>query len=338
MIRQLLEWLAGLPPLPVYLTLGLISALENVVPPVPADTAVALGAFLSHKHVTTPVGVFLVVWTSNVAGAAGVYFVSRRYGRRFFATPTGRRLLSPASLAVIEREYVRFGMVGIFLARLLPGVRAVVAPFTGLAGLSPVRAIAPMAVASALWYGGLTIVGAALGSQWDRVEDLLGTVNRSLGLVTLLLALVIVAAVALRRRRAQRERLLDAATAALDPAHQGDGAEAMRAAAMLVLELAYADPAFSAEDRTAVCRHVRERWGLPEGEVPTFRPVEQGRLTRFRARLTSRFGHEQRQAAIERLWAVVFSEGGLGAQESRVMELAAELLGVSPDSARLPRR
>jgi hypothetical protein len=37
----------------VYAVLGLLAAVENVLPPVPSDAAVALGAFLSHRGVTT---------------------------------------------------------------------------------------------------------------------------------------------------------------------------------------------------------------------------------------------------------------------------------------------
>jgi membrane protein DedA with SNARE-associated domain/uncharacterized tellurite resistance protein B-like protein len=345
LIRQLLEWLAGLPPLPVYATLGLISAIENILPPVPADTAVALGAFLSHKHVTTPLTVFLVVWFSNVGGAAAVYWASRRYGRRFFATPAGRRLLSPSALAVVEREYLRFGIVGIFLGKLLPGVRAVVAPFTGIANLSAPRALLPMAVASGLWYGGLTLIGTVLGAQWDRIEEIIGTVNRTLGVFTVLLVAAVAAVVLLRRRRRRRERLLLAASAALEPARTSvgsaigaaeaaeaaDGADPIRTAALLLLELAYADPAFDAADRDEVCRHVRDRWGLPEGPAPAFHPVEQSRLASYRDRLTHRFGHEQRLELVERLWTVVFNESALGPQGSRLMRLAADLLGLGPD-------
>ena len=44
-----LSWLASLPTLPTYVVLMLLSALENVFPPVPADVAVALGAFLAQR-------------------------------------------------------------------------------------------------------------------------------------------------------------------------------------------------------------------------------------------------------------------------------------------------
>jgi membrane protein DedA with SNARE-associated domain/uncharacterized tellurite resistance protein B-like protein len=146
-----LVWLAGLPPAAVYVVLALLAAVENVLPPVPSDAAVALGAFLTNRGLTTPVGVFLVTWSANLAGAAGVYYASKRYGRRLFATRTGRRLLAPRSLAIIEREYLRFGVAGIFVSRFLPGLRAVVPPFAGLVGLSPARTFIPMALASAIW-------------------------------------------------------------------------------------------------------------------------------------------------------------------------------------------
>ena len=142
--------------------LAVLAAVENVLPPVPSDAAVGLGAFLSHRHVTTPLAVFLVTWVANLLGAAGVYLAARRYGRRLFASPTGRRLLTPRSLATIERGYLRFGIAGIFVSRFLPGIRAVVPPFAGLVGLGAVRTFVPMGIASAIWYGGLTAVGAVI--------------------------------------------------------------------------------------------------------------------------------------------------------------------------------
>ena len=54
LIESLLDWVSQLPPAAVYAVLALLAAVENVMPPVPSDAAVALGAFLSHRGVTTP--------------------------------------------------------------------------------------------------------------------------------------------------------------------------------------------------------------------------------------------------------------------------------------------
>jgi membrane protein DedA with SNARE-associated domain/uncharacterized tellurite resistance protein B-like protein len=314
--------------------------VENVLPPVPSDAAVALGSFLSHRHVTTPLAVFLVTWTANLAGAAAVYLAARRYGRRLFATPTGRRLLAPRSLAIMEREYLRFGVIGIFFSRFLPGIRAVVPPFAGLVGLGAVRTFVPMGVASAIWYGGITLLGAFIGAEWSRITALIAGVNRTLGILALGVAVGGAAWYLLRARQRRRERVLYATHDALDPAAPSflagtDIAEgsARQAAALVVLELAYADPVLTADDRQLIAEHLHARWGLPPAGMPPPPPPEEERRTRFAdyaRRLRKRVGRAERLELVERLWSVAFADGVIGAHEARLMHLAAELLGIGP--------
>lgn len=325
----------------MYVVLALLAAIENVVPPVPSDAAVALGAFLSHRGLTQPFAVFFVTWTANLFGAAAVYVAARRYGRRLFASPTGRRLLAPRSLAVIEREYLRFGTIGIFISRFLPGIRAVVPPFAGLVGLGVWRTLVPMGLASAIWYGGITMLGALIGAEWERIMGVVSGVNRTLGIITV--ALIVAGALwywRSRRRRA-RERVWHATRDALDPAAPTflagtDIAEgsAREAAAILVLELAYADPVLTPADRDLVAQHLRERWGLgAEGTPPEPSPEEERRtrFSQYADRLGRRFGRSERLALVERMWGVAFSDGStIEGHEDRLMHLAAELLGVGP--------
>jgi membrane protein DedA with SNARE-associated domain/uncharacterized tellurite resistance protein B-like protein len=320
--------------------LALLAAVENVVPPVPSDAAVALGAFLSNRGLTRPVGVFLVTWLANLAGAAAVYLAARRYGRRLFASAIGRRLLAPRSLAIIEREYLRFGVAGIFVSRFLPGIRAVVPPFAGLVSLSLFRFLVPTGVASALWYGGITLLGSLIGAEWNRIDHIIRSVNQTLGAITLALILLGVAAYLTARRRRQRDRVWHATRDALDPATPSflagsDLAEgsARQTAALLVLELAYADSALTEADRELVTTHLRERWGLAPVSFTPPEPEEQ-RRTRFAhyaARLRSRFGQSERLALVERMWTVAFGDGAIGHHEERVMHLAGELLGLRRD-------
>jgi len=318
-----------------------------VIPPVPSDAAVALGAFLTNRGLTTPLGVFTVTWIANLAGAAGVYFASRRYGRRVFATRMGRRLLAPRSLAVIEREYLRFGVAGIFISRFLPGIRAVVPPFAGLVHLSALRTLAPMGLASAIWYGGITLLGSVIGAEWDRINRIVLGVNRTLGAVAILLLVLGVAAYLRNRRRRRRERVWHATREALDPATPSflagsDIAEgsARQAAALLVLELAYSDPALTESDRDLVAAHLRDRWGLSPEHQPAPEP-EHERRTRFEeyaSRLRASFGQNQRLALVERMWTVAFSDGAIGRHEERLMHLAGELLGVGQEELMEVRR
>ncbi len=141
------------------------------MPPVPADTAVALGAFLAGRDGTiTMEGVFLATWIPNVASAIGMYWVARTVGRPFMASRTGRRLLSKRAMRVIERVYRRHHVWGIFVSRFLPGYRAVVPPFAGLAGLGAARALVPVVIASGLWYAFLVWLAHHVGANWYAVR------------------------------------------------------------------------------------------------------------------------------------------------------------------------
>ncbi len=171
------------------------------MPPVPADTAVALGALLAGRGVLDAWTVFGVTWGANVTSASAVYWLARRYGPDFFRGRIGRRLLPQPVLAHLETEYRRHGAYGIFLSRLLPIWRAVVPPFAGIAGLSAPRALIPLALASALWYGALTYFVATLGTNLDGVVTALGRVNRVLGAVA---AVAFIFAVVWVRRRLKR--------------------------------------------------------------------------------------------------------------------------------------
>jgi membrane protein DedA with SNARE-associated domain len=191
LLEQLLQQLPTFPPAVVYAIIGILASTENVFPPIPADTAVALGAFLSNVSTISAWAVFGVTWAANVGSATGVYVAARTVGRTFFTGRLGRRLVKPEAMERIEHLYERHGTWGIFLSRFIPGVRAVIPPFAGVADLKSVRALVPMILASGIWYGTLTFVAANLVPKLDDVANLVTRMNW-VGLV----AFVVIAAVA----------------------------------------------------------------------------------------------------------------------------------------------
>ena len=201
MLESLITWLAGLPPAAVYGVIAVLATVENVFPPFPADTVIALGAFLSHRGVTDAWLVFLVTWAANMATAMIMYFLGARHSTALFESRLARRLLPPAGMEAMQREYRRFGLAGLFLGRLLPGFRAVVAPFAGLIHVGPIRAGIPMALASALWYGGLVFLASTFGNQLDRILEIVAGVNRTLGIVAIVVVAALLGWILIRRRR-----------------------------------------------------------------------------------------------------------------------------------------
>ena len=148
---------------------GLLGAVENVIPPIPADTVIAFVAFLSQGGELSALNIFLVAWGANVTSASIVYAVARKYGRPLFSGKIGRRMLKPHHFARLEVLYREHGTWGIFASRFIPGVRAVISPFAGIAGLGPAHALGPVIIGSGIWYAGLVYVAAKVAQEFDTM-------------------------------------------------------------------------------------------------------------------------------------------------------------------------
>ena len=177
-----------------------LAAVENIFPPVPADVSVALGAFLSGRGIMNGWLVFGLTWAANVGSGAAVYALGRKHGRAVFRGVLGKRLFSDATVAHIQTQYERHGAWGIYVSRLLPVWRGVVMPFAGIADVPPWRALIPLALASATYYGALILLVTTLGTNIDEVWRVLGHVNAVLGVAAAVLVLVVVVWIVRRLR------------------------------------------------------------------------------------------------------------------------------------------
>ncbi|MDQ3555971.1 MAG: DedA family protein [Gemmatimonadota bacterium] len=167
---RLLETMLLLPAWAIHLVLGIAAAVENLVPPIPADVVVLFGGFLTARGGGNPWSVFLATWSGNVAGAMLVYALGRGYGAGFFRTPVGALLLQPRQLAQLDAFYQRYGFGVIFVSRFLPVFRSLVPAFAGMSGLGVLRTAVPVAIASGIWYGLLVYLGATAGRNWTQIR------------------------------------------------------------------------------------------------------------------------------------------------------------------------
>jgi membrane protein DedA with SNARE-associated domain len=176
-ITAVLGALMTLPPIVLYLLLGGGAAVENIAPPVPADTFVLAGAILAAEGAADPWLVFTVTWSFNVASAVAVYVVAWRYGTGFFKMPIARWLLREHQLEEIGSFYRKWGLPAIFFSRFLPAWRAMVPVFAGVSRASPWKVVPPMLVASALWYGILVYLGVIMARSLETLVERLGSIN-----------------------------------------------------------------------------------------------------------------------------------------------------------------
>ena len=160
----------------------------------------SLGAFLAGRGHMNAWLVFVLTWTANVGSGAGVYALARRHGALVSRGFLGRYIFTPNTVAHIEEQYRRHGAYGIFFSRLLPVWRGVVMPFAGIARVPPWRALIPLALASAVYYGALTYLVSRLGTDLDVVLGVVKRVNTWLAAVAVALVLLIVIWIIRKRR------------------------------------------------------------------------------------------------------------------------------------------
>ena len=196
-MQGVLDWLTALPPAVLYLVLAVVSAIENVFPPIPADTVVAFGAFLAARGHATLAGAFLATLGGNLAGAMGMYAAGRRFG----ADRLAQRLSAGGSSKRLQDFYGRYGAVALFVSRFLPGVRALVPPFAGALRLPAWRVFLILGTASGIWYGAITIIAYRVGADWPTLQAKMREWQHVLVIGAAVVAVIGVGVWLVRRRR-----------------------------------------------------------------------------------------------------------------------------------------
>ncbi|HEX7979653.1 MAG TPA: DedA family protein [Gemmatimonadaceae bacterium] len=178
MTSGFIAWLSHAPLTLLYFIMAVFAAVENIFPPIPADTVVALGSWLAARGQGSPVWAFLSVWVGNVAGAAAMYFIGRRHGtawieRRF------PKIADEKSENRFRELHRKYGAASLFLSRFIPGIRALVPPFAGALRLPPVRSLGAIAIASGIWYGLVSYLAFRAGAaDWDALTGRISYVGR----------------------------------------------------------------------------------------------------------------------------------------------------------------
>ncbi len=192
----LLQWLSSLPPFALYAALAATAAAENIFPPLPADTVVAVGSFLAARGAGSLLGAATSIWAGNLLGAVGMYFVGRRYGSGALM----KRLGGADAEARVATMYAKYGVWALFVSRFLPGVRAIVPPFAGALRIPLAHVIPVMAFASAIWYGVIAWIGFRFGQNLEQMKTLIGTATRTSGLIAVGIVLIVGVIIWWRRR------------------------------------------------------------------------------------------------------------------------------------------
>jgi membrane protein DedA with SNARE-associated domain len=182
-VNDILATLSQLPLSALYLAMATIAAVENIFPPVPADSVVAFGSWLAARGEGSALGAFLVTWLGNVAGAGVMYLVGRRHGAGWMRKRFPK-LADEQGEQRLRDLYGKYGITALVVSRFIPGIRALVPPFAGALHLPAAAALGAIAIASAVWYGFISYLAFKAGSDWTQLARL---ISRS-GTVTAIVA------------------------------------------------------------------------------------------------------------------------------------------------------
>ena len=163
-----------------YAGLALLMLAETVFPPIPSEAVLPLAGYLVERGDFNYVLVLLTSTAGSVVGAMVLYEAARHGGRPFAERFLRFAHLQPEKLDEAERWFARRGALIVLLGRCVPGMRSLVSLPAGLLRMPRLRYLGLTLLGSAIWNAVLVTIGYLLGSQWERVADVIGPISKPL--------------------------------------------------------------------------------------------------------------------------------------------------------------
>jgi membrane protein DedA with SNARE-associated domain len=187
MVEYLENMFSQISPAMAYVILGLSAFAENVLPPIPGDTVVVLGAYLVSIGQLTFWGVYISTTIGSVAGFVTMYYIGRKFGRSFIYKKSRLKIFKEEDIRKTEIWFGKWGYWVIVANRFLSGTRSVISLFAGLFHLNALFVISLSIVSAAIWNGLLLIAGLAVGKNWEVIMNIISQYNKVLIAVTVII-------------------------------------------------------------------------------------------------------------------------------------------------------
>lgn len=150
---------------------GLLVALENLVPPIPSEIVLSLAGYLAAGgRVSLPL-VLVAATAGSVAGALVLYWLGRALGEDRLRRWLDRiPLVDPEDLDKADRWFERHEKGAVLLGRCAPVVRSLVSVPAGANRMPLGRFTVLTAIGSGVWNAFFVGAGYLLGERWRDVE------------------------------------------------------------------------------------------------------------------------------------------------------------------------
>jgi membrane protein DedA with SNARE-associated domain len=164
--------LQTIPPVAVYLVVGVVIGLESLGIPLPGEIALVSAALLASRHALdiNPVGVGAAATIGAIVGDTIGYSIGRRYGMALFER-LGKRFpkhFGPGHVALAKQFFSRWGMWAVFFGRFIALLRIFAGPLAGALKMPYSHFLAANASGGLIWAGGTTAVVYYLGLAAEK--------------------------------------------------------------------------------------------------------------------------------------------------------------------------
>jgi len=169
-VHNVEAWLVTLPPVAIYLLVGLVIGVESMGLPLPGEVALVSAGLLAVTGVTDPWLVALAAATGAVVGDSVGYAIGRRGGRPLLER-VGRRFprhLGPAHLRRAEELFNRWGVWAVFFGRFVALLRILAGPLAGALRVPYRRFLLANAAGGVFWAFGTTYALFVAGRAAER--------------------------------------------------------------------------------------------------------------------------------------------------------------------------
>lgn len=183
---------------------GVLVFLEVLVPPIPSEVILPFAGYLSQSG-SLSLG-WLILWSTLASwlGALLLYGLGAAIGMdRAVRMLAATKLVSRSDLERGSEWFVRSGGWTVLVGRMVPGVRSLISIPAGASRMNLVTFSIYTIIGSGLWNALLLGVGAALGTQHEKLEQYLGYLDYA---VYSAIAIALVVLVVRRIREAAGER------------------------------------------------------------------------------------------------------------------------------------
>jgi membrane protein DedA with SNARE-associated domain len=168
-MAQVLNSLASIPALAVYVFVFVWLAAESTGLPLPNEIVLLLAGSLAGRpgHGLSAMLLVIVALVGSLLGASIAYYIGLRGGRAAVLRLGRRFRLDERRLDSVEAWFARSGAVAIFLARITPFVRTVASFPAGMLRFPPRTFLLASLLGSLLWCSVMVGLGNALGANYE---------------------------------------------------------------------------------------------------------------------------------------------------------------------------